>query len=79
MTLTFTGSSDGRLVETYGTLCRYTACSAGNVTTHPNGTGGAVYNEGTLGSFRGTTIQNNSANRGGGVYNKDGEVISRIS
>jgi predicted outer membrane repeat protein len=75
MTMTFTGANGGRHIENYGTLwLMYSLLRNGNVASHPNGTGGAVYNEGTIASLRGTTIQNNRAKRGGAIYNKDGEV-----
>lgn len=75
MTMTFTGTNGGRHIENYGTLwLMYSLLRNGNVTSHPNGTGGAIYNEGTIASLRGSTIQDSSAKRGGAIYNKDGEV-----
>ncbi len=73
---TFTGgSAGGRPMENYGILESYSVTFAnGNVTTHPNGTGGAIYNAGTIDFMQDTIIKNSHAKKGGGIYNFGGSV-----
>jgi predicted outer membrane repeat protein len=75
-TLTYTGgASGGRLIENYGTLSLYgITLTKGNVTAHPNGLGGALYNEGTIPSIGNSLLSGNQAKRGGAIYNKDGRI-----
>jgi len=74
--LTFTGgASGGRLIMNYGTLQAYgVVFSKGNVTTHANGIGGAIYNEGQIPFLQNSSFDNNKAKRGGAIYNKDGNI-----
>jgi predicted outer membrane repeat protein len=76
LTLTFTGTNGGRLIENYGEFAiGNTTLTKGDVTTHPNGLGGAIYNAGEISYWAsGVKILNNKAKRGGGIYNKDGEI-----
>jgi len=69
-----TGTANGRLVWNAGTLdMSSTTIRNGNVTGQPLGKGGGIYNQGLL-SLYSCQLLNNSAKRGGGIYNDDGHV-----
>jgi len=71
---TFTGTSGGRHVENYGNVNLSDATFAnGNVTSHPNGYGGAIVNRGTMTTFS-VVFTNNRAKRGGAIYNDNGTI-----
>jgi Chlamydia polymorphic membrane protein (Chlamydia_PMP) repeat len=76
VTLTYTGgASGGRLVANYGTMQAYGVTFVnGNVTSHPSGVGGAIYNEGQIPFLDNSSFVGNKAKRGGAVYNKDGNI-----
>jgi hypothetical protein len=66
------GTGSGRLIYNSGTLnLANVFVRNGNVTTEPNGFGGGIYNEKTL-WLSSSQVLNNSAKRGGGIYNKGG-------
>lgn len=68
------GSGSGRLIYNSGSLnMSNVTIRNGNVTTEPQGLGGGIYNEKTL-WMGDCQLLNNSAKRGGGLYNKAGSV-----
>jgi len=72
--ISHTGTGSGRLIWNAGTLSMSeSTVRNGNVTTEPLGKGGGIYNQGTLWASD-LQILNNSAKRGGGVYNDDGRI-----
>jgi predicted outer membrane repeat protein len=73
--LTFTGTAGGRHLENRGTLDIYDSTLAnGNVTSHPDGLGGAIYSQGTMEVYN-VSFTRNKAKRGGAIYNKAANII----
>jgi predicted outer membrane repeat protein len=75
--LTHTGSTMGRLIFIHPTAAVNvfnSTLSGGNVSGFSNGYGGAIHNLGTLDLGFGTQLRNNTAVKGGAVYNKDGTI-----
>lgn len=78
LTLTFTGTSGGRLLQNAGELAIFSSTlKNGNVTTFQGGLGGAIYNASTgVISYVGVDVSliGNKAKRGGAIYNNAGRI-----
>jgi predicted outer membrane repeat protein len=78
LTLTYTGTTGGRLIFNSGELAIFSSTlKNGNVTPLPSGLGGAIYNASTgVISYVGVDVSfvGNKAKRGGAIYNSSGRI-----